>query len=359
MKLVFLFAFAALAAEPAPPLDDLAAVLEPIRAKHGLPALAAAVLKDGKVAALGAVGKRQAGGDEPVTVDDRWHLGSLTKAMTATLIARLVERKRLSWGLTLEKAFPGLKMDPGFKGVTLEQLLTHTGGFPAEAPPALWEELWRMKGTPSEQRMSLVKGILSGKPAGSGYLYSNVGYALTGAIAERREKKAWEELLKEEIFGPLGMNSSGFGAPGTGQPLGHVWKDGSAVPVPPGPNADNPPGIAPAGAVHASLRDWAQFALVHLQGSRGKGTLLRPSSINRLHTAPKGQQYASGWLVVERPWAGGRVLTHAGSNTMWFAVVWLAPEKDFGVLIAANLGGGPAQAACDEAAGALIGRAGL
>lgn len=357
--LFFMVALAALAGEAASPPDDLAAILEPIRAKHGLPALAAAVLKDGKVAAIGAVGKRKAGGDDPVTVDDQWHLGSLTKAMTATLIARLVERGRLSWDLSLEKAFPGLKMDSAFKSVTLERLLTHTGGFPAEAPEQLWSELWRMKGTPSEQRMTLVRGILPGKYSSSGYLYSNVGYALAGAIAERTENKSWENLLEDEVFTPLRMNSSGFGAPAKGQPWGHVWRDGAAVPVEPGPNADNPPGIAPAGAVHATLRDWARFALLHLEGERRKEALLRPDSFKKLHTAPAGQEYASGWIVVNRRWAGGRALTHAGSNTMWYAVVWLAPEKGFGVLVATNLGGGPAGQACDEVAAALISRAGL
>jgi hypothetical protein len=62
-----------------------------------------------------------------------------------------------------------------------------------------------------------------------------------------------------------------------------------------------------------------------------------------------------GWLVTERPWGGGRVLTHAGSNTMNYAVAWLAPRRDFAVLAATNLGGNKAASACDEAAAALIG----
>lgn len=335
---------------------DLSGVLEPLRAKHGLPALGAAVLRGGAVAAVGAVGTRRLGGGEPVTVQDRWHLGSLTKAMTATLVARLIERGRLSWDTTLGSAFPDLaaRMDAGYRAATLERLLTHRAGAPADVPPELWAELWRMRGTPAEQRQTLVRGLTPMKPAAAGFLYSNAGYALAGAAAETREGIPWEDLLKAHVLAPLGMTAAGFRAPEGAQPWGHVWQGGEAVPVPPGPQADNPPGIAPAGAVHASLRDWAKFALAHLAGARGKGGLLKPATLRRLHTPPPGSEHAMGWISVDRPWAGGRALTHAGSNTMWYAVVWLAPEKDFGVLVATNLGGGPAEAAVDEAAGALI-----
>jgi CubicO group peptidase (beta-lactamase class C family) len=65
-------------------------------------------------------------------------------------------------------------------------------------------------------------------------------------------------------------------------------------------------------------------------------------------------RYAMGWGVAERDWAGGRVLTHTGSNTMWFAVTWIAPEKDFAVLVCCNAAGEKATKACDRAASALI-----
>ncbi len=58
-----------------------------------------------------------------------------------------------------------------------------------------------------------------------------------------------------------------------------------------------------------------------------------------------------GWVVLDnQPWTGGPALTHSGSNTMWFAVVWLAPAKDFAVLVACN----QAAAACNDAVLALI-----
>ena len=93
-----LLALPALAVAQMRPLD---AELEPVRAKHGLPALAAAVVKDGAIVTAGAVGVRVHGTDIKVTIDDRFHLGSDTKAMTATLAAMLVEEGKLRWDSTI------------------------------------------------------------------------------------------------------------------------------------------------------------------------------------------------------------------------------------------------------------------
>ena len=83
---------------------------------------------------------------------------------------------------------------------------------------------------------------------------------------------------------------------------------------------------------------------------------MSPESFARLHTPAvgAGESYAMGWVVTERAWADGTVLTHNGSNTMWYCVAWLAPKKDFAVLACTNQGGGAAQKACDDVAGALI-----
>ncbi|MFI5178236.1 MAG: serine hydrolase, partial [Vicinamibacterales bacterium] len=113
--------------------------------------------------------------------------------------------------------------------------------------------------------------------------------------------------------------------------------------------------MGPAGTVHCSLADWAKFIADQLSGLQGHGALLSPAVYTQLHTAPFGGDYAFGWLVVQRPWAGGAAYTHAGSNTMNYAVVWMAPSRDFAVLVTTNQGGADAQEGTDEAAAALIG----
>jgi CubicO group peptidase (beta-lactamase class C family) len=341
---------------------DLSPLIAPIVERHKLPGMVAAVVQGDEPVALGAAGVRRKGSPERVTVGDRFHIGSCTKSMSATLLAMLVEEGKLSWTTTLAQTFPDLaeSMHPDYRSVTLEQLLSHRAGMPKGLDRGgLWARLRLHRGRPTEARRLLLEGVVAQAPAsepGTEYLYSNAGYAAAGHMAEEVTGASWEELMRKRLFAPLGMTTAGFGAPGRGkvldEPRGHRR---SGDPVEPGPRADNPPAIGPAGTVHCSLGDWAKYIRLHLRGARGDAPMLGPATFDKLHT-PRGDEpkYALGWLVVERRWGGGEVLTHAGSNTMWFAVSWLAPKRDFAVLVACNQGGDEAEKACDEAAWALI-----
>jgi CubicO group peptidase (beta-lactamase class C family) len=212
--------------------------------------------------------------------------------------------------------------------------------------------------------MQLVAALLAAPPAqapGTQFAYSNAGYALAGAMLETRADEVWENLMRREVFVPLKMDSAGFGAPGKAskldQPLGHhASVDGKPPrPQPVGPRADNPAAIAPAGAVHASLSDWGRFVAAHLAGARGAKDYLGEDSWRRLHQPLEGQDYALGWGTTDREWAGGTAWTHNGSNTLWYATVWVSPERGFAVLAVTNLGGDEAGKATDATAAALIG----
>jgi CubicO group peptidase (beta-lactamase class C family) len=198
------------------------------------------------------------------------------------------------------------------------------------------------------------------------HAYSNGGFVIAGAMLEEVTGEAWESLLTAHVLAPLGMTRTGFGPPGTvgaptpDQPWGHVSRSGSLVALAPGPDADNPAAIGPAGTVHATFSDLARYLTLHLDGERGMPTrLLTTASFARLHQAAPGTDYALGWGVAERSWAGGRVLQHHGSNGYWWASVWLAPERDLGLFAVTNAGGDEAFAATDEAVSALIRRRGL
>ena len=116
------------------PSGSLDAMLQPYLARYDLPALAAAVVCNGTIIATGAVGTRRADTDTPVAVNDRFHIGSDTKAMTALLAAIFVEEGKLRWDSTVADVFPELAetMDTGLRRVTLEQLLSHTSGIPSD-----------------------------------------------------------------------------------------------------------------------------------------------------------------------------------------------------------------------------------
>jgi CubicO group peptidase (beta-lactamase class C family) len=334
---------------------DTTQALETIRKKYDLPALAVVVVKDGKICDRAAVGVRKMGDPTPVTIDDQWHIGSDTKSMTATLAAMFIEEGKLRWDSTIAEMFPELKgkMDKQYETVTVEELLTQRSGVPGEPPAAAWKRAWEQKGTPTQQRYEFIQAVLAQPPAaapGTKYIYSNQGYAIVGAMLEKIAGKSWEDLITEKLFKPLHMDSAGFGAPGAigkvDEPWGH---NKNSLPT----QTDNPPAIAPAGRVHCSLDDLARYTIFQMEGERNDG-LLKAETVRKLHTPPPGENYACGWRVLQRGWAGGNALTHSGSNTMWYLVMWLAPEKDFSVIIATNTGADNAAKACDDVAGAMI-----
>ena len=352
------------AAEEEP--DEMTVKLDEIRKEHGLPGLAAAAVRHGKLIVNAASGVRKLGSDEPVTTDDQWHLGSCTKSMTAMLAGMLVDEGRISWHSTLAEVFPELKdsMNPGWRTVTLEQLLTHHGGAPAHPPADVWATALEQKGTPTEQRQAMVCGIVcqpSPESHGRKFVYSDIGYGIAGAMLERVTGESWEDMIRERIFEPLGMTSAGFGAPATpgkiDQPWGHLGEIGELRPVPPGPQADLPPAIGPAATVHASLADFARYADWHSDWKRAEPRLLTEETYNRLHHPPLGQQdYAMGWLLDDRDWGGGNVLWHAGSNAMFYAVMWVAPEREATFVAATNAAYSEASDGCNDAIIALIRR---
>jgi D-alanyl-D-alanine carboxypeptidase len=348
-------------ASPAP-VADVSATLEPFRAEGGMPGMAAAVFHGGTLVAEGATGVRKLGDATAITPGDEWHLGSDTKAMTATLIGIYVDQGKLQFSDTLGKLFAGETIDPGLANVTLEQLLQHRGGLPANFPPTLTREMWNAGKSPTE-RQTVVKELLALPPAQAPgtFVYSNAGYVVAAAALERVAGDSWEHLIGTKLWDPLGMASCGFGPPGTAgevtQPWGHQARPGGGLtPMGPGnPASDNPPALGPAGTVHCTLRDWGKFLALQLAGARGEATtVVRTATLQHLQTPPSGADYADGWGVVTRPWAGGTALTHTGSNTFFFATVWLAPAKNVALIVATNCATPAAAKAVDAAFGPLI-----
>lgn len=316
----------------------LEAELTAIRDKLKLPAVAAAVWRDGKLVEQAAVGVRKIDdAAKKITIDDRWHLGSNTKAMTAALIGIYVDRGTLRWTDTIAQLLGPAKIDAGYKDVTLDQLIRHEGGAPETPPDALWKQLWA-DGAAPDARSKFVRAVLALPPAQKPgtFVYSNQGYMIAGALLEAKTKKPWEELIKTELFDKLDMKSCGFGAPGTkgmiDQPLGH---DGGGTAIEPGPAGDNPPGLGPAGTVHCSLGDYGKFLVMV---TTGEPALITPETQQHLQTSrttgPMG--YAGGWMVVTQ--GKETLLLHSGSNTMWYATTVLVPIKRIAFVIVTNKG---------------------
>jgi len=342
---------------PTPHASRFATVLDSLRYALDMPALAGAIVTDSGTLQLAVVGSRRYGGPANVTEDDQFHLGSDTKAITATLLGVLVDEGKVGWTTTLSAVFPELagSMRAEYRDVTLRELLSHSSGLLRDASP-------RFAGaTPRDQRAALVTWALAQRPIGPRgvYSYSNVGYAIAGAVAERLAGGQYEDLLVAKVLQPLGITTAGFGPMGTpgleDEPLQHT---NSHAPVEPTPDADNPPVYSPAGRLHMSIGDWAKFATWVLAAEAGHQTLLRDSTARALTDSavavPGGGAYAFGWMILQRDWASGRSLQHNGSNELNYAEIVLAPGPRFGVLVATNQGPGVMSNPTDPAAARLI-----
>jgi CubicO group peptidase (beta-lactamase class C family) len=200
-------------------MDDY---LEEVRVEYGLPALAAAIVKDGVVVAAAATGTRVAGQDLPVMISDRFHIGSNTKSMTATLAGILVEDGKLAWdsrvGAVLDADVP--EMSQSLANATLEQLLSHSSGIPSDTGEML--DLYFSEAVFEhnlvQQRIHALAGWQHNEvviPTVSPFQYSNFGYLIAGMMIERVSGTPWETLMYQRIFEPLGMNTAGLGPQST------------------------------------------------------------------------------------------------------------------------------------------------
>jgi CubicO group peptidase (beta-lactamase class C family) len=346
------------APSPTEPTADrqISALLKRVQQQSDVPAIAGAIVTSKGLVAFGVTGVRKRGTSAPATPNDLWHLGSNTKAITATLIARLIEQNRLKWDTTLADVFKGsgFEIHPDFQAATVLQLLSHRSGLPANLN--LVDYLGVNAG---RERLRAVQQELAKPPQsapGSNFEYSNLGYIIAGAVVEKVTGKPWEKNVVEHVSGPLQMKSVGFGGTGTPGKVDQPWPhtaDGEPVPQN-GPTIDNPPVMGPAGYVHCTIQDWSKYTADFLRGMAGKPALLPSAAYKKLSTPPLGGEYALGWIVTEREWAGGTALTHSGSNTMNYATVWIAPQRDFAILACTNQGGDAAHAACDAAVVALL-----
>ena len=263
-----------------------------------------------------AVAGRRVDGGAAVTPQDRWHLGSITKSMTALLAARLVAAGQISWDDRIG----------GPDGPTLAELLRHTSGLPPNPPAMRMAFLSRdWSADQGETRQLLIRAALGRRSTGGDFLYSNLGYIAAGQMLAEAAGVSFEPLLEAEIFVPMGLTSAGFGAPP------EIWghnEDGQ--PQEPGPFADNPPAYAPAGGVHMNPEDLLLYLRLHLLRDPG---YLPEDAWAMLHEPLEGAEFAMGW---QRRTDGS--LWHNGSNTFWYAEVVVDHARGRAAFVAVNSG---------------------
>lgn len=337
-----------LEAKPAKTYDGwntLAELCEMVRADAKAPAMAVATSRDGKID-VAVSGTRSLENPANVGPDEPWSIGSIGKSLCTTVIGKLIESGKLKWETKLGEVLPDVPMQPAYREVTVEQLMQNRSGVPSDLRFDR-ETVERMIGgetEPTKVRLLYAKDLLNRQPTsapGTTFEYSNGGFAILGVIAEKVTGVAYEKLVKTHVFDAIGLKSSFTNADilPKNRPSGHMM-------TPNGLEEANFFGVldvmtaSAGGGMFMSVGDLARYGQAHLNGLKGKGTLLKPETIKRLHKGlpdGSGRSYGCGWGIETVPGIG-LMQGHNGSNGTMEAQLSLFPEKGMVVASVMNVG---------------------
>jgi CubicO group peptidase (beta-lactamase class C family) len=272
--------------------------------------------------------------------DARWHIGSISKSFTSTLVMRLVEKGQLDLDAPIERYLSRYsdQMHSDWKAVSLRDLLSHTARMPSNAPGRITEETFDDEAF--EGRRTVLAAMWDKPLKGEigRFEYSNTGYVLAGLIIEEVTGQAWEDAIRTEIAQPFGLSSLGFGAPQeTDAPRGHKSTFGFKSPVEPQELvSDNPKWMGPAGTIHLSMADLAKWGQLHTSACSGHQPEFLTQESCQIMQSPVSSDYGLGW-VIQNSDKTGQVVWHNGSNTMWYAMLILVPDRNLVVATATNV----------------------
>lgn len=338
---------------------DVAAVVQ----HEHLPALAMAVVEQGRVVYQHAEGARGDGGR--IDEDTLFKIASNSKAMTAALLARLVQQGKLHWDDPVQRYLPDFRIYETWVGgqMQVRDLLIHNSGLGLGAGDLmLWPE------PNAFTRADIIAGLAHLKPVSSfrsRYAYDNLMYVVAGEVAAAAGGKPYDELMREQVFQPLGMSRCQVGAwsvkrvGNVAQP--HAWRGDRNTVV----NADaaispDLPSMA-AGGIRCSLRDMTRWMQVLLDPSLVPDWLddAQRRTLWTLHMPmPLGERqrrwdnahvygYGYGWRVSDMD--GQWKVAHTGTLSGMYSSLALLPDRKVGVVMLINGEGEDARTALMQA----------
>ncbi|UCD19276.1 MAG: beta-lactamase family protein [candidate division WOR-3 bacterium] len=326
-------------------VDVLRHHLREYREEYGIPGMAAAVVTGDSILAVGVDGVRKLGEADSIQFNDRFHIGSNTKAMTGFVAGVLVEKGLINWNTKILDIFPqfeALSRDV-YRDKTLKDLLMHRARIRQFTGGEEFARLPEFVGDKIERRRAFVEWLLQQAPVEldtvRGYQYSNAGYGIAAAMLEKVSGKSWEQLMADEVFKPIGIDGK-IGWPAhaeADQPWGHYFDSDSGRVFPHDPHDEYQlPDIASAaGDVSISILDYTKFLQVNLLGLNDKDTILTAATYSFLHPCiDSTMQYGMGWGLREHE--GQKVSRHNGSAGTFYCTALVFREKDLALGVMMN-----------------------
>jgi CubicO group peptidase (beta-lactamase class C family) len=323
-------------------------------ANWGVPGLAIAVVEDDRIVYARGFGVRSVETREPVDAQTIFPIGSVTKSMTATAVAMLVDDGKMEWDAPLRRYLPNFEVyDPYVTSViSMRDIACHRTGI-EQANYLHWGPIDPAKLENHPSRDDIVRAfkyLRPSEPFRSKFSYKNEPWVVAGAAVAAASGTTWDQFLHDRLFKPLGMSRTSTSVRETTSLANvssiHVIADGRLRPIDP-INVD----VASAmGSVNSSVTDMAQYVRFHLgNGTFNDRRLLSAVQMHELHEpqmidpnerlttgTPFAQQvsYSLGWWVQD--YRGLKLIHHAGEPPGGSANVFLLPEKHLGVVLLAN-----------------------
>jgi CubicO group peptidase (beta-lactamase class C family) len=325
----------------APRLDRLLAQLEEQRERLHVPAASIAIVMNDEVVLARGLGHRDLERSLVATEDTVYAIGSVTKSFTAALVASLADDGLMDWDDPVRHHLPEFALaDPAAdEQVVIRDLLCHRTGLLGMdllwyAGRATWEDM-----LPCVARAEPESGFRET------FHYNNVMYLAAGEAAGRAGGTTWRTLMHERLLEPLGMR--GTGASLATLPdrdrlaIGYRWDDETgSFEVVPYRATEN---IAPAGSIHSSAREMAQWVRFQLNRGAVDGRRVvgdaRFDEMWKTHIAMGANGYGLGWIVGDID--GHRYLQHGGGIDGFTSTVGLLPDDGVGWVMLTNASGAP------------------
>ena len=314
--------------------------------KLRIPGVAVAIVQNGQTVYAEGFGVRKAGGNEPVTPETRFMIGSSTKPLTTLMMAKLVDMGRFAWSTPVIEMLPGFSLADSDVAGKLE--MRHTVSASTGMPRRDFDLLFRFKGVRPEDRIAEMKSMLPTTGFGETFQYSNYlvaagGYAAAHSFAPQSSlAEAYEKAMQELVFEPLGMGqTSVLHNDSTDDASPHGFDmEGNPVPIDPALE-QFAEAVAPAGSVWSTILDMANYVRCELKNGvndAGDQVVSHKNLMTRRQPAIKIDEkssYGLGLFLTEHQ--GIEVIAHAGNTLGFTADMLFLPKHGVGMVILTNL----------------------
>lgn len=331
-------------------LSELDAYITKSMAAFGVAGLSIAIVKDDRVVMARGYGVRDVRGRQPVDENTIFAIGSMTKSITTVAAGRLVDAGRLGWDDLLVRRVPGFAVGDAYVtgAATLRDAFSHRTGYEWTMDP-LWAS------APTKSRSELISEMIRFRPDfafRTRYGYSNMMFLVAGEAVGSAGGTRWDEVVKTQVFDPLGMTSSTTRSTDLARLTNVATPHTNLGAGPqPGPRA-NIDRVGGAGAINSNATDMARFLrMLASDGKFEQSVFLKPQTLAEIFTPQSvmGRPdedmrrfsnfhlYGLGFELYD--YKGSLVAGHGGAIDGMLSEMAVVPDKHLGVVVLTNTDG--------------------